>query len=249
MDAKTGIGSRQTQRASRLKYYKSQIRMASINAASEHIEQVASYSKVKEESCAGKTIACAAFAYFALLGPVHAAPFEQTPEGFIEYLNSGAVSWKDGNTRTFQRAADCSENYKDPNYFNCRYTDFTHYSALGKRQCINMAVMYNRGKTHYYGEKGECGPWQTEITGPAENEYEPTGNDQDPLVLSDFSPESDDRSQEQDPTNKGCWESPSGLTAIAALFSITGWGIGVWMGFLAGKAKQNATVRNNHPDQ
>jgi hypothetical protein len=236
-------------RPGKLKYCKSKMRMACIDAGPKKLKQAASFSKPKEESCAAKTIAYAAFAYSALLGPVHAAPFEQTPEGFIDYLNSDAFRWKDGNTRTFHRATECSENYKDPNFFSCKYMDFTHYSTLGERQCINKAVMYNRGKTMFYGEEGECGPWQAETPEPAENKYEPTENAQDPLVISDFSPESDDRSQEQDPTNTGRWESPSGLTAIAALFLITGWGIGVWMGFLAGKAKQNATARDNHPDQ
>jgi hypothetical protein len=219
--------------------------MACIDAGSEKLKQAASFSKPKEESCAAKTIAYAAFAYFALLGPVHAAPFEQTPEGFIEYLNSGAFRWKDGNTRTFHRATECSENYKDPNFFRCKYMDFTHYSALGERQCINKAVMYNQGKTMFYGEEGECGPWQAETPEPAEIEYKPVENDQYPLVPSDFTPVSEDRSQDQKPTNEEPLEFPSGLIGMGALFSITGWGIGVWMGFLAGRAKQKLTGTAN----
>jgi hypothetical protein len=90
---------------------------------------------------------------------IKALPFEQTPDGFINYANTltfdeGAKTFEFFNPR---RCGIYIERY------SC-YVDYKETSSLGERTCINAHVYYNANNGHLnwwqFAPPPECGNWE-----------------------------------------------------------------------------------------
>lgn len=95
-----------------------------------------------------------------------ALPFEATPEGFLSYLNSGKIFWDDASKQTFYNPRNC----KQDNDYWCDM-DIDIVTALGKRTCINYAVVYrvNTGRVHKSArDNAECSKWEKVVETPPE---------------------------------------------------------------------------------
>jgi hypothetical protein len=107
-----------------------------------------------------------------------ALPFEATPEGFQNYLNSGRVNWDDNSNNFFYNPRHCK--FREPSSvssssYSC-VMDFEITTSLGTKTCINY-VVFTGG---IYGNKvlkeanrqysPECGKWERVSTAPEPRE-------------------------------------------------------------------------------
>ena len=88
-------------------------------------------------------------------------PFEATPEGFVEYLNSGVL----GSSHKFFNPRNCGVNPAFPTTrsYGCIVDERTR-SALGERTCIQKTFLWQESNISGYNnirsEGGECSPWK-----------------------------------------------------------------------------------------
>ena len=69
-------------------------------------------------------------------------PFETTPEGFADYLNSGNVKWGDNSKNNFYNPRNCNlikNLYGKSTIYECDM-DFDTITSLGERTCINHSM-------------------------------------------------------------------------------------------------------------
>lgn len=101
-----------------------------------------------------------------------AFPFEATPSGFVEYLNSGAVEWDDNSQRHHYNPRKCKRgksvviNGGDMPIYSCQL-DFNTTTSLGRKTCINFGAVYSSRDdsvdVYPRGDDftGECGEWES----------------------------------------------------------------------------------------
>jgi len=97
-----------------------------------------------------------------ILAPLEAKafPFERTPDGFLQYLNS--VKWDDSYLRNFYNPRKCGRYYWEDSYF-CR-VDYDETTSLGRRTCINGVYYYHkeidRVNSSDDDKSRECSEWE-----------------------------------------------------------------------------------------
>jgi hypothetical protein len=106
-------------------------------------------------------------------------PFEASPEGFVEYLNSGKVSWPDNSINTFYNPRGCFYSESEVTVGHGRYRcdmDFETQTLIGKRRCINYTIEYwtrrNAVDREAYSTSSQCGNWEKVEEAPPEPQPE-----------------------------------------------------------------------------
>ena len=144
-------------------------------------------------------------------------PFEKTPEGFINYLNTltfdeGTKKFEFFNPRSCGESAASLKDAKSGWYY-CTF-DYKENTALGTRTCIDGSVIYNYQLKNLYDYKGfgkNCTDWEKVSVKPT--------------------PEPEAAS-EKEPKSNNEWVSPThiGISAVSLI-------VGACIGFFFGRKK------------
>lgn len=68
-----------------------------------------------------------------------ALPFEMSPEGFTEYINTGKARWEDNSVNTVSNARNCYDIVGNGESYYCD-VDLESKTLLGIQRCINKTV-------------------------------------------------------------------------------------------------------------